>query len=766
MAQLTQIEVNGVTYDIADLISGFVTTSVNNLANYYLKSDTYTRAEVQNLIGAIQQFHYEIYASRSEVTSPASNVLYLIGPTGTGADKYEEYVYDATKQDPWVKIGDTTIDLSGYVTTQALNAALANYTTTANLTTLLSGKQDVISDLDTIRAGAGLGSTAYQKPSTGIPATDLAILTSSLAAVPADTSGVAANFFETLGVTSQQLSDLFHGKYEYIKFGADLYAVTYAKYSSDLSYAIFAGKAKRYCIWEKWDGFMMSAGIDSYESQGYYIATASIINTVSYNRSWVFKEGDIWEEPASGSTPKQMHIYHNGAWVSMDSMFPDVSGKADKVNNPTSGNFAGLDANGNLTDSGKKASDFATAAQGAKADTAIQDLSPITDLIPAQASDQNQLADKAYVNSSIGTATATFRGAYNLVTDLSLTTAATRAQIATALAGAVSTADNNDYAFVQVPTADVTPTEIARVERYKYNGSAWAFEYALNNSGFTASQWAALNSGITSGLVGKLSALPTNSELMTLLAGKQDTISDLAAIRTGAGLGATAVQPEAGKGLFSGSYNDLTDTPTIPDAQIQSDWNQGDNTAKDYIKNKPSIPAAQVNSDWNANSGVAQILNKPSIPDAVEANPTVPSGTTPSDLTGLKVGNGYYGIPQPTVDNTPTKNSANLVKSGGVYDAINPSVQSNQPQGGFAPNVVYDLGTLTGTVTFALASPTDNTVPNAYHWTFDTGSTAPTITWPSGIIWPDGFTPSVDANKHYEVLVRNGYASMLSYSLS
>lgn len=214
-------------------------------------------------------------------------------------------------------------------------------------------------------------------------------------------------------------------------------------------------------------------------------------------------------------------------------------------------------------------------------------------------------------------------------------------------------------------------------------------------------------------------------------------------------------------------YGLLSNTPTIPDAQIQSDWNQSDNTKKDYIKNKPSIPAAQVNSDWNANSGVAQILNKPSIPDAVEANPTVPAGTTPSDLTGLKVGNSYYGIPAlPTVDNTPTANSNNLVKSGGVYSEIHPAVQSSQPAGGFAPNVVYDLGTLTGTVTFALASPTDNTIPNAYHWTFDTGSTAPTITWPSGIIWPDGFTPSVDASKHYEVLVRNGYASMLSYSLS
>jgi len=50
----------------------------------------------------------------------------------------------------------------------------------------------------------------------------------------------------------------------------------------------------------------------------------------------------------------------------------DITGKADKVASATNGNFAGLDANGNLTDSGSKASDFATAAQGGKADSAIQ----------------------------------------------------------------------------------------------------------------------------------------------------------------------------------------------------------------------------------------------------------------------------------------------------------------------------------------------------------------------------------------------------------
>lgn len=50
----------------------------------------------------------------------------------------------------------------------------------------------------------------------------------------------------------------------------------------------------------------------------------------------------------------------------------DIVDKADKVSGATNGNFAGLDANGNLTDSGSKAADFATAAQGTKADSAIQ----------------------------------------------------------------------------------------------------------------------------------------------------------------------------------------------------------------------------------------------------------------------------------------------------------------------------------------------------------------------------------------------------------
>lgn len=93
----------------------------------------------------------------------------------------------------------------------------------------------------------------------------------------------------------------------------------------------------------------------------------------------------------------------------------------------------------------------------------------------------------------------------------------------------------------------------------------------------------------------------------------------------------------------------------ISTKQVQSDWSQSDNTKVDYIKNKPtlstvatsgsyndllnkpSIPAAQVNSDWNANSGVAQILNKPTIPTDAEQLPiTSGSATNTKDYIDSK----------------------------------------------------------------------------------------------------------------------------------
>jgi hypothetical protein len=89
-------------------------------------------------------------------------------------------------------------------------------------------------------------------------------------------------------------------------------------------------------------------------------------------------------------------------------------------------------------------------------------------------------ATQNFVNSSIATSTATFRGTYNSLAELEAVTA-----------------DENDYGFV-VATDSAGNTVY---NRYKYTTSttpaSWVFEYALNNSSFTAQQWATINSGAT-----------------------------------------------------------------------------------------------------------------------------------------------------------------------------------------------------------------------------------------------------------------------------
>lgn len=142
----------------------------------------------------------------------------------------------------------------------------------------------------------------------------------------------------------------------------------------------------------------------------------------------------------------------------------------------------------------------------------LEGINEIESLIPAQASESNQLADKNFVNNQVSTNTANFVGTYNSLAELQ----------------AVQNPTNNDYGFV-IET-DAQGNEY--YDRYKYNGSQWLFEYKVESTPFTAEQWAAIQSGITSALVTKLSALPTNTELTTQLNGKQATLVSGTNIKT------------------------------------------------------------------------------------------------------------------------------------------------------------------------------------------------------------------------------------------
>ena len=114
--------------EVNNLIANFIDNTVNDLVNYYTKTETYTQAEVNSLIGSIE--HFQV-VSTLPVTDIKTNVIYLLGPTGTGADQYEEYIYSNNN---WVKIGETSIDLSGYVTSAEIEADKKNYFWVENIT--------------------------------------------------------------------------------------------------------------------------------------------------------------------------------------------------------------------------------------------------------------------------------------------------------------------------------------------------------------------------------------------------------------------------------------------------------------------------------------------------------------------------------------------------------------------------------------------------------------------------------------------------------
>ena len=120
----------------------------------------------------------------------------------------------------------------------------------------------------------------------------------------------------------------------------------------------------------------------------------------------------------------------------------------------------------------------------------------IARLIPDEASETNQLADKAFVNSSISTNTATFRGTY-AVADLG-GDITDRAAVATNLKMKVTAVDSEDYVFVELGASG---DDAGQYDRYKWNGTSWAYEYTLNNSSFTSAQWGAINSGVTAAAV-------------------------------------------------------------------------------------------------------------------------------------------------------------------------------------------------------------------------------------------------------------------------
>lgn len=121
------------TSDIPD-VSQFITISVNNLVNYLLKSETYTRTEVNNLISAIEKATFEV-VNQLPATG-VSNVIYLVPSSNPKTQNVkDEYIWI---NNAWEQIGSTQVDLTGYATETWVNTQISAFLTQSQIETLIN----------------------------------------------------------------------------------------------------------------------------------------------------------------------------------------------------------------------------------------------------------------------------------------------------------------------------------------------------------------------------------------------------------------------------------------------------------------------------------------------------------------------------------------------------------------------------------------------------------------------------------------------------
>lgn len=135
-------------------------------------------------------------------------------------------------------------------------------------------------------------------------------------------------------------------------------------------------------------------------------------------------------------------------------------------------------------------SDFST---NASVDEKIGGVSSSIPTKTSQLQNDSDFADKNFVNSSIATNTANFKGTFNNESEFP------------------TEATNNDYLFWN--TVDENGNTIYKRYKYIASTSTWTYEYTLNNSSFTAEQWATINGGpyaTQTSLNGKQDKLPYN----------------------------------------------------------------------------------------------------------------------------------------------------------------------------------------------------------------------------------------------------------------
>lgn len=651
-------------------------------------------------------------------------------------------------------------DLSVYATTQAMNTALA-------------GKQDTISDLSTIRAGAQAGSTAVQPSDLATVATtgdyddltdkpDLSIYAESSDLATVATTGSYDDLSDKPTIPPAQVNadwDASSGVSAILNKPNLATVATTGDYS-DLVNTPSIPAAQVNSDWSETDS-TSKAYIENKPDLSVY-AQSSDLATVATTGSYddlsdkpVIPAAQIQSDWTESDSTSKAYIQHK----------PDLSVYAQSANLATvatTGDYADLDNTPSL----------ATVATTGD----YSDLTNKPSIPAAQVnSDWDAQSGVSQILNKPNLATVATSGNYNdlsnkptippaVTVDQHYDALSENPQSGVAVAEAIAGTG-------QVPT--VGSSDDNKVLMASFSGGVGSYSWEPSAAATQVNaDWDA-TSGVAK-ILNKpdLSVYAESSDLAAVAtSGDYNDLQNRPSIPAAqvnadwdanSGVAQILNKPNLATVATSGDYSDLSNKPTIPAAQVQSNWNESDSTSKAYIQNKPdlsvyaqsanlatvatsgdytdlsnkpTIPAAQVQSNWNEsdNTSKAFILNKPDLSvyaqsanlatvattgdyDDLENKPVIPAAQIQADWNETNTSSKAY------IQNKPTIPAAVTVDQ--TYNA-----SSTNPQSGTA--VAEAVASISVDEVPAVTSSDDGKVLKAtysggtgsYSWETETGAT-------------------------------------------
>jgi hypothetical protein len=102
--------------------AGFITNTVNNLVNYYLKSETYNKNEVNSLISNLTSFSALIVTTLPTENISTSTIYLLANTEQSENNYYDEYLYINNN---WERVGTTQVNLTNFYNKTETNNLLS-----------------------------------------------------------------------------------------------------------------------------------------------------------------------------------------------------------------------------------------------------------------------------------------------------------------------------------------------------------------------------------------------------------------------------------------------------------------------------------------------------------------------------------------------------------------------------------------------------------------------------------------------------------------